>query len=239
MGDMPEPLVNRLGTIILAMRREQFAVLAADSLALTFFNGKTVPTRSHCKIVLHPSLPLGFATAGWAALPLTGQQRLTTEYLAEIAKKITKAAELNMPELKRRLAADLHPLVLEARKEPSCGLPDEYRKVDVYIAFVSKGRAELGRLRLNQNAELGERPEFFSLPSTEQLVAFYKMKNGYGNDQTLFRDDILDPDALGAHMRTVLQNGINFDAAASGGQNRTIGPPIHVAVIEHDGARWA
>ena len=83
-------------TIILATKRDSFAVLAADEL-----HGR--PLSRHPKVILHRSLPLAFAVGGCMWLRLSGKEASTRQHIEDFANQITSHDELVVSDLAVRL----------------------------------------------------------------------------------------------------------------------------------------
>jgi hypothetical protein len=226
------PALARSGTIVFAVRRPSFAVLAADQQWHGFDAAGQPLTGTHPKVVLHPTLPLAFATAGFAFLPAGGVP--VTRYLVEVVEDITEPGQLHPPELAQRLAGRLHPLVIQARRAPFRPEDEMKRKLDVLIALVREGQAELGRLRLDENARWEVRGEFLSAP--DSLKTLYTTGR-YAIDAHLYGDAISEPLALAQHLAGVIGEGIEAEAVQYGGRNRECGGGIDVILIDPTGAR--
>jgi hypothetical protein len=221
------------GTIILAMKGARFVVLAADQMWSGFERG--VPASGfHCKIVLHPSLPLALATGGLAFLPHDGPP--TTHYLEELATTITGPNDLKPPILADRLQRRLLPLVREARRLPYHPELEHVRQVNVYIACVRGGEVHLGCLSLEETADWDDEDMQYGF-GPECLRSFYR--SGEGRQRMApFQGDRGNPADIASDWHKRVQGQIADEAALHGGQNRHVGPPVDVAIVDEHGARF-
>src|SRR2546430_8267188 len=83
------------GTIVIAVKKPNFVVLAADRL---FFRGGTGGLEYSmglcCKVVKHPDFPLAAAISGYSHLPIVGDSRPTVDHIADAFKLIKDKNEL-------------------------------------------------------------------------------------------------------------------------------------------------
>src|SRR5262245_65646099 len=88
-------------TIILATKRADFAVVAADRL----LGRGTASPAFEPKVYLHPSLPLAFAAAGLMIFTrdLTSQSEYVTTHLEAISRSITSADDMVMEGIDERV----------------------------------------------------------------------------------------------------------------------------------------
>jgi hypothetical protein len=223
-----------IGTVVFGIRKDGFVVLGVDSLSSAYVGGVLTPVEPARKVVLHPSLPLALATAGFARLPLNSGGRPLGEYLTEIVNGVTDPSQLTIQALFDRLMLRLCPLVLQARQLPNLSMPAPLQKLDVFIALVRDGQAELAQVRMAGEITRQEKPAVLTPP--ECLNTFYS-SGAYQNDAFLFGEAINNADELAAHVEQVLEQGIDHEAALNGGQNRAVSRPVQVAIVEARGAR--
>jgi len=225
-------------TITITIKRPSFVVLATDRLYHGYAQLGTessmqpVPLGQHDKIALHASLPISCATAGFASF----DGRETTSYIQEVIDEFTHPSEISMSFHVQRFKEQLRPLVLKNLQDPML-LPDPNRnKLDVFIALVSDGQAQLARLRLADSVEFKKDNNFFGAP--RELAQFYTTGQ-YANDSWVYGDRLNNPSEIAQHLRRVISQGIQFEASLwPDGQNRLVGGGIDVAIVDNDGARW-
>src|SRR5260370_15948369 len=92
--------MGRKMTLIVATKRENFAVLAADRL-----HGG-VSLQCAPKVVCHPdtAIPIAFAIAGCSSLCLKGKPAPSTEHVLDFAKEVVSANDLELELIAARLA---------------------------------------------------------------------------------------------------------------------------------------
>jgi hypothetical protein len=209
--------------MILSTKRDSFAVLAADSLI-----GNAEGTVSSCsKLILHPSLPLAFAVGGWMWFPVDGAHASAMHHVTAFAARITSPDDLVVASLADQLRQLFQP-----------GMDAMSNTIQVFIALVKDGKADVGLQQVSASTILGNptqfRPGPFSFVIPRCLMDFFQA----GPHLTAMHDpSVTDPLAVGGLARDAIQAGIDHERALNRGPNRVIGGPVDVVLVTAAGAR--
>ena len=238
----------RTGTIIMGVPREHFVILGADRLWTNALPGADAPPAERqgreVKIAVHRSLPLAVAVAGIASL---GPEHDTVEHIRRLITPLD-TSNLNFDALVESLRVDLMEH-LQAIREPAkraliknpsdaaARIRVKAARLTLLIAYVASGRATLGSLQLDDrwSAQRVAAPRG-AVAWPDALNAFYT-RGPYVGARALFGTSIQDPVPLAAHVRHVIEAGIQEDARLYRSPNRHVAGPVDVVVIDAKGAR--
>jgi hypothetical protein len=213
-------------TIVLATKRADFAVVAADR---QLGRGTAAPTFEP-KVYLHPSLPLAFAAAGLMVFTrdLTGRTDYVTAHLEEIARGITSAEDLIAEAIAERVREQFQPAMDLARD-----------KVQVFIALVKDGKADVGVQRVNDHRSTDDPTRF--IPGCRHYIMPCELWDFYGRGdrlEALHEAPVTDPEQVARLTRGFVQEGIDQECALNAdGKNKAIGGDIDVVLVTTAGAR--
>ena len=242
------------GTILLAIKRSRFAVLAADRIygsgteetpagkgcLVSLFQGPaTAAARKgvHTKIVLHRTLPLALASTGLAELPERGRRIPTSRYLREIAAEVQDSSFLRESFVVPRLIERIEPLVRTVRQTVSDPRKGTKFKVVIAVILARESGIVLNTLGMADTTEWVDGRHYLGHPGGP-FDAFYSTGR-YAREADLFEGPEPDnPAALTAHARRVIMDGIEFEASLYDGQNREVGGGVDVALVDFNGARF-
>jgi hypothetical protein len=238
----------RTGTIVLGVPRDRFVVLGADRLwtnALPHVDDPPADRQGReMKIAAHDSLPLAVAVAGIASL---GPEHDTVNHIRRLiapldASRLTFDAvvERLRPDLSEQLRAIREPAKRALARNPSDATAQiqlKTARLTLLVASVSAGHATFGSL------ELGDRstaklvtPPRGAAAWPNALDAFYT-QGPYRGTTAMFGASIQDPVKLAAHVRRVIEAGIQEDARRYASGGRHVAGPVDVVLIDTEGAR--
>jgi len=219
-------------TILIGTTRRDFAVLAADRLWWGVDAEGRRGEGHRRKVVVHPTLPLAMGSAGIGVLPLGGPD--TASYLEEIVAGIDATSDLTPTGLKRRVEKRLLPLVRQVLADPRLprGGPAK-NELAVVLATALRGRPRLGRLLMADRAEWETAPATIDAPAS--LRRFYTSAP-YATGDDLFGARYKDAVDVVAHLRQVVERGIEAERRLHGGQNLEVGGAVDVVLVDASGA---
>jgi hypothetical protein len=220
-------------TLIIASKRESFAVLASDGLWMP--SGEDAP-----KIVCHsPPLAIACTVSGLVALPLPAHDPFRTKhsippdcsarattYIGEVLDEITSIDDLTTEDIGQRLTVRLAAFVNG----------DDY--LACHVAMVKDDKADVGFMLIGTGAmdapvnhgAWGWWPNGIELYTPESLRDLLETR------LTLAATAPVNTvDDLVAIMRTIVNEAIAEDRKRTGG-NGSIGGTAHVAKVTRDGA---
>jgi hypothetical protein len=238
----------RTGTIIMGVPREHFVVLGADRLwtnALPRADAAPAERQGRVvKIAVHRSLPLAVAVSGIASL---GPEHDTVEHVRRLIAPLD-ASNISFDALVETLRVDLmehlrairEPAKRALIKNPSetaARIRLEAARLTLLVAYVASGRATLGSLQLDDrwSAQRVAAPRG-AMAWPDALNAFYT-RGPYAGARALFGTSIQDPVDLAAHVRHVIEAGIQEDARLYRSPDRHVAGPVDVVVIDAKSAR--
>jgi hypothetical protein len=225
-------------TLIIARKREKFAILASDGL---WSNDPD----DVGKIALHSSLPIACTVSGLLALPLPTDEpfrkkysippdlsaRVTT-YISEVLGEITNLDNLTTEDLGEGLAKRFLPFVNQ----------DNY--IACHVALVRNEEADVGFMVAGMKAswppnpvdhgEWGWWPDGVVQRVTPDVVADL-VERGLTQADT---SPANTPDELAAILRKIVGDAIAKEAeeAKSSGRKENIGGTAHLAKVTREGA---
>jgi hypothetical protein len=226
---------NSTTTLIIARKRENFAILASDGLLSS-------DPRDIAKIACHPSLPIACTVSGLFALPLPADHPFrkkhsippnlsacTTTFISDVLNEITSIDELTTEDIGTRLATRLLPFVNK----------DIY--IACHVAIVKNEKADLGFMVAGMKAtwpsnavdhgEWGWCPDgvrqWCDPPEVADLF-----DGGHGQVDT---SPPQTPDELVAILRTMVNEAIAEELKRTG-RKGSIGGTAHLAKVTRDGA---
>jgi hypothetical protein len=218
-----------VGTIVLALRRPTFAVIAADR-RFTVDDGSH---GEHTKLVMHASLPFACATGGiahFAGLP-------TTEHIQAILDGFLGVGGVpTFNEVAMRFSQHFAPLLAPLLQSPPPGVDPAHLRVEVAMARVQAGVAEIADYVLTDHPSLSVGGQGFIKPPAG-LATFYTPP-AWTTAQLRGSPTATAPE-LALHARNVLEAGIAADATAHNGQNAECGGGVDVLVVDGTGASAA
>ena len=238
----------RTGTIILGVPRAHVVVLGADRLwtnALPHVDDTPEARQGlQMKIVTHGSLPLAVAMAGIASL---GPEHDTVEHIRQLIAPLD-ASRLDFDGLVELLRGDLMEQ-LQAIREPAkralvrnpadaaAQIRLRAARLTLLVAYVAGGRAVLGTLEMMDRWTAKRvSPSGGAVAWPDALDLFYT-RGPYREASSLFGASIRDPMKLAAHVRRVLEAGIQEDARLYAGPDRHVSGPVDIVLIDAKGAR--
>jgi hypothetical protein len=238
----------RTGTIILGVPRAQFVVLGADRLwtnALPRSGDASWERRGQqVKIARHPSLPLAVAAAGLGTL---GPGQDTVAYIRELITPLDRSS-LRFETIVERLRPSLHEK-LRAVRDPArqalAANPSDAEaqirlkaaRLTLLVAYVAAGRATLGWVQIADDWKAKEEaPPRGAVAWPGVLDPFYT-KGPFAGASALFGYSIQEPTKLAAHVRRVIEAGIQEDARVNQDGDRHVGGPVDVVLIDATGTR--
>lgn len=238
----------RTGTIILGVPRDHFVVLGADRLWSNALPRAGDPPSERqgrqVKIAVHDSLPLAVAAAGIATL---GPEQDTVEHIRQLIAPLD-ASRLNFDAIAELLRKDLHERI-QAIREPAkralarnpgdaeARIRLKVARLTLLVAYVAAGRATLGSLELGDRwaAKLAAAPRG-AVAWPDALDGFYRQRS-FAGATAMFKPSIQEPTKLGEHVRRVIEAGIREDARLYKPDDRHVGGPVDVVLIDAKGAR--
>lgn len=218
-------------TIVAAAQRPTFVAIAADQLWHGVSGGAQVEGH-HCKIILHETLPLAVATAGFAFL---GSSNTQTQDL--VRSVIASLSTVDPDVVARLLESSFRDLVQDQRIAAiAAGADPAMAKLDLFVGTFSDQKSRIERLRFHADKmDRVSSTEFLS--AVDSIRPFYS-SGKYASDSMLFGDSETSERRLGEHLRRLLRDGIGAEAALHGGRNRQVGGNVDVAIVNADGARF-
>jgi hypothetical protein len=238
----------RTGTIILGVPRSHFVVLGADRLwtnALPHVDDSPAERQGlQLKIAAHDSLPLAVAVAGIASL---GSEHDTVEHIRRLIAPLG-APRLDFDTVVELLRVDLLPQLQVIRAQAKRALArnpaDAVAKIrlktarlTLLVACVTGGRATLGTLQLDDRWTTKRvAPPRGVAAWPDALDAFYT-QGPYRGMTAMYGASIQDPMKLAAHVRRVIEAGIQEDARRHASADRHVAGPVDVILIDAKGAR--
>jgi hypothetical protein len=226
---MAEP---RYGTVVFAVRRERFAILAADQLC----HGIGLEPTLRRKIVTHPSLPIAIAVAGYEKLPVDDGQPVPN-HVKEALDSLGPCEHLTLDSVRTALEHRLKEFAAQAFEQRFESDGDS-AQCNLTIALMEGQFAKLAKLVFTKgdpgfDASMCE----FILPPVHIL----KYLQGIDNDRIdeLFGKDLGDPDLLIERVRSTIEELISVDEQREKTERceRDIGGPIDIAIVDREGAR--
>lgn len=224
-------------TIIFAIRRPTFVIMGADRLFYEYAShGATVlpmPSGTHSKLALHPSLPIACATAGIAFFHGQSSTSLIQGVLDQVTGLDGEAPETIVGVFEKRFI----PLVSVYRRNVPPAMDPELGKLDILIGFVARDQAHLCRLRIGLESTKVWDNSFFSSP--RELGPFYTETVPYRDDPWFYADHLDEPSDLAAHMSKIIEDGARYESTLwEDKQNHLCGGGVDVAVVGPSIARW-
>ena len=238
----------RTGTIIIGVPRSTFVVLGADRLwtnALPKSGDAPWDRRGQqVKIARHPSLPLAIAAAGLGTL---GPGQDTVAYIRELITPLDRSGlrfEAVVERVRPSLHAKLRAIRDPARQALAANAADaeaqirlKAAQVTLLIAYVAEGQATLGWIQIaDEWSAKREAPPRGAVAWPGVLDPFYT-KGPYAGASALFGYSIQEPAKLAAHVRRVIEAGIQEDARLNQDGDRHVGGPVDVVLIDATGTR--
>jgi hypothetical protein len=236
------------GTIILGAPRSDFVVVGADRLWTNALAKPGDPPWKRQgpqgKIALHPTLPLAIATAGLATLDA---EQDTVSYIRELITPLD-VSRLDLDTIVELLRPHLHEKILalrnSARRALAANPADADAKIrlqaarqTLVIAYVTAGRASLGWVQVDDEWKAKrETPPHGAVAWPTSLDHFYRT-GPFASTAKLFGHAITDRAGLVQHVRHVIEAGIREEARLHQGQNRQVGGPVDVVLVDAKGAR--
>lgn len=238
----------RAGTIIMGVPRTRFIVLGADRLwtnALPHVDDSPAERQGRqMKIAMHASLPLAVAAAGIASL---GPEHDTVEHIRRLIAPLG-ASRLNFDTVVELLRVDLQPQ-LQAIREPAkralarnpadaaAQIRLKTARLTLLVASVSAGQAIFGSLDLDDRSTAKQvAPPQGAVAWPDALNTFYT-RGPYAGATAMYAAPIEDPLQLAAHVRRVIDAGIQEDARRYASGDRHVAGPVDVVLIDAKGAR--
>jgi hypothetical protein len=246
-AERPAPPL-RTGTIILGIPRAQFVVLGADRL---WTNPLAKPGDApwdrrgqQVKIARHPSQPLAIAAAG---LSMLGPQQDTVAYIRELITPLDRSS-LDFDTIVERLRPALHQALRAVRDparqaqatdpaDPRSRIRLQAAQVTLLIAYVTPDGATLGSLQIADDWQAKrESAPRGAVAWSSALDRFYTT-GPFAGASALFGYSIQEPTKLARHVRRVIEAGIREDARLYPEEDRHVGGPVDVVLVDATGAR--
>ena len=211
-------------TIIVATKRDTFAVLAADQ----FHGSNSGPPQFATKLATHTKLPLAFAVGGASWWPIGTPGRPATAHLQDFAATIRSMEELVVSDLAEKLRILVQP-AMEHMQD----------KTTIYIALCKNGQPSLGIQQVSATRLTDDPTRFIPLCEPFMPPAIRAFFHQESLCSSVHDSSITKPDAVGESVRVVIQKCMDHEKSNNNnGQNRTIGGTIQVAIIEPSGPPW-
>jgi hypothetical protein len=218
-----------VGTIVLALRRPAFAVIAADR-RFTVDDGSH---GEHPKVVMHATLPFACATGGIAHFAGLA----TTEHIQNILDGFHGNGGVpTFSEVAMRFSHHFAPLLAPFLQSPPPGVDLVRIRLEVAMARVEAGVAEIADYVLTDQPNVSLGSQGFIRPPAG-LATFYTPP-AWTAAQLRGSPTATAPE-LALHARNVLEAGIAADAEAHNGQNAECGGGVDVVVVNGTGASAA
>ena len=217
-------------TIILAVARSEFVVLAADQMwsGASSVGGRWV-SGLHTKLATHPREPFAVATAGFARIfPREGF------VIDEIAETLTAMTSPSVAAIHTALTERFESRVRRQRAilRRMRGLDDQMAVLDVAVAGAS---GELGWLRIADDASWTF-PEVARVSPADRLRPF--LQGAYASERALYASGVVDARSVAEHARQVVAHCIAVEPSLTGlTENMWIGGEPEVVLVDRDGAR--
>jgi hypothetical protein len=235
-GNLLRPLT---GTIVIAVRREEFVLIASDSFSTRNHGRQDYHRAIVNKIELHPKLPMAVATAGLGDLPIMRGDDIQGQI--EVRKVVQNLfltcryeRHLKKDHIEREVRRLFHPQVRAAHN-----LENERPELrgrghlDVVVATYAERRTELIRLRLDKGVTI--------LINDGQLACSGVTEEYYQprvRDPNLYGDQLSSPPEVAGQLRRSVQAGIDFETSRKVENERECGGPINLAIVDSKGARF-
>jgi len=216
--------------IIMAVARERFAVVAADTLVVgvNFDKGEERTIGFRRKILAHSSVPLLVAMSGVGA----SRRGNLHQHLRDVVTHFDRGS-LTVDKISRVIRARLHPFIHKARLEAPPEWTEQIR-CTVFAAWVRDGKANILKMHLTDRSQIWT-------PEADLLLGEHHRSvhecGPYSDLSKLYGMHITDPLPLAAHCRSVISYYIAADKELHGGENRRIGGEVDVAIVDVRGAR--
>jgi hypothetical protein len=243
----PEPPL-RAGTIVIGIPRENFVVLGADRLWTSALPKPGDPSwerrGQQVKIARHDSLPLAVAAAGLATL---GPRQDTVEYVRELITPLDGASlsfDAIVGRLQPPLQESLRAVRDPARRALAANPADteaqvrlKVARLTLLVAYVTAGQATFGWIEIHDTWKAKRAsPPRGAVAWPDALDAFYT-RGPYASAEAMFGYSIQEPARLAAHVRRVIEGGIQEDARLNLDRDRHVGGPVDVVLVDSEGAR--
>lgn len=191
---------------------------------------------SHRKIFVHPRLALAVAAAGMGAFqvkPPPALQPTTTEIIESVLTNL-QTRRLNIERVSDRLVAKFHRLVESSRNDPRWSAFG-VEGVDLVIVLMSSAGARVCLLRITDKVEAfsGKNAAIMRPPCLEDFYStgrFAPEGDGYGREPNT-------AEAICERARTAIEEGISAESTLHAAPMHA-GPPVDVALVDKDGARF-
>jgi hypothetical protein len=217
---------ERTMTILLATKRDSFAILASESRPNNPSQG------GDSKLVRHPSIPLAFGAGvmtgnlWWVPAP-SQRPRPITAFLQEVVDEIDSPDKLVLSAIANRVRAKLQP-----------GYAEMQRDAVIAIALFRDGKADIGFQQVGSRARLyvGNRPPFLRGPSS-LLTSFYCPKFGPPRHELVHNSSLTDASKVVETVRKFVVDGIKYEQATLPTERRQCGEKVDVMLVDEAGAR--
>lgn len=219
----------RSGTIIAAVKQDNFVVLAADRLCYDSANPGEGPPETFCKIATHPILPIAIAASGYANLAIGGRVIKTIGELLEDVGQDDLDFRSICNLLDEQLSSDVR---VTRKRTKRMGIGEH--SVGLVIAMAAIDGMVLGFLEIANESMSNVSNSYMGHP--ERLSEYYKYK--LRDQRVLCGLQLPDSLSVAENIRQLVEDSIKAESVMFPDEPPKTGGPVDVVVVNSKRARF-